>query len=414
MSQNSRDRNEQVPGYLQEMIDAVKAEAPADEAYAIARRNLMDKLKTTQKENFLMRAMREAANTKPYWKVAVSTAALAIVAIAIFSPFGQDPNEAFATVAERLRQALTVSFTAEWYFDEAEPPTHIEMAFREPDIQRSEMTQNGAHIVQIVDTKHDKGLVLVPEQKGYIELDLANMPSVERDRIQMAKFIGGGLKKLPSQADEVLEERTIDGRKVQGFRVGDDSIWIDLETGDLNSVEKRLGGTRMVMTDFRIDPNDLDDSTFSISPPEDFASLTSGALAVDSSNAAEEDLIEYLRMTSAMIAGSRFPATINPLEIMSLEKEGKLTDAGDASPEELQAAADAFAQVCPRAVGFVTSMRPENDWHYVGKGVVHGDAETPIAWWKPTSSETYRVVWGDLRVTDVKPEELHSVAGNGK
>ena len=40
------------------------------------------------------------------------------------------------------------------------------------------------------------------------------------------------------------------------------------------------------------------------------------------------------------------------------------------------------------------------DWHYAGDGVKLGDAEKVIFWLKPKGSETYQVLYGDLRVVE--------------
>jgi len=50
---------------------------------------------------------------------------------------------------------------------------------------------------------------------------------------------------------------------------------------------------------------------------------------------------------------------------------------------------------------FVQLLKAENDWHYVGKNVKLGDAESPVCWYRPEGSETYRVIYGDLSVKDV-------------
>ncbi len=55
---------------------------------------------------------------------------------------------------------------------------------------------------------------------------------------------------------------------------------------------------------------------------------------------------------------------------------------------------------------FVMGMKPENDWHFAAKGVAYGDSKTAIAWWKPAGADTYRVIWGDLRVTDAAAGEI--------
>ena len=61
-----------------------------------------------------------------------------------------------------------------------------------------------------------------------------------------------------------------------------------------------------------------------------------------------------------------------------------------------------------RGFMFMYAMKPENDWHYAGEGVPLGEAPTPICWWRPDGSETYRVIYGDLSIEDVAPEDLPS------
>jgi len=53
-------------------------------------------------------------------------------------------------------------------------------------------------------------------------------------------------------------------------------------------------------------------------------------------------------------------------------------------------------------------MKPENDWHYAGEGVQLGEALIPICWWRPDGSDTYRVIYGDLSIEDVAPEDVPS------
>ena len=47
-----------------------------------------------------------------------------------------------------------------------------------------------------------------------------------------------------------------------------------------------------------------------------------------------------------------------------------------------------------------TSLPPEADAHYAGKGVSLGAADTPIFWYRPKDAKTYRVIYADLSVRD--------------
>jgi hypothetical protein len=59
-----------------------------------------------------------------------------------------------------------------------------------------------------------------------------------------------------------------------------------------------------------------------------------------------------------------------------------------------------------RGVVFAQTLKPENDFHYVGAGVRFGEAEKPVCWWKPDGFKSYRVLYGDLSVRDVMPDNL--------
>ena len=53
-----------------------------------------------------------------------------------------------------------------------------------------------------------------------------------------------------------------------------------------------------------------------------------------------------------------------------------------------------------RGLLFTTQLSPEADAHYAGKGVSPGAADTPIFWYRPKESETYRIVYADLSVRE--------------
>ena len=55
---------------------------------------------------------------------------------------------------------------------------------------------------------------------------------------------------------------------------------------------------------------------------------------------------------------------------------------------------------------FITRFPGEGEWTYRGKGMRLGETETPIFWYRPKGSETYRVIYGDLHVENVYPEDL--------
>jgi hypothetical protein len=55
---------------------------------------------------------------------------------------------------------------------------------------------------------------------------------------------------------------------------------------------------------------------------------------------------------------------------------------------------------------FIRFFKGQGQWHYAGAGVKLGDGNTPIFWYQPQDSETWRVIYGDLSVKDVASENL--------
>jgi len=55
---------------------------------------------------------------------------------------------------------------------------------------------------------------------------------------------------------------------------------------------------------------------------------------------------------------------------------------------------------------FITWQIDEGSWKYLGKGVKLGDKSQIVCWYRPKGSRTYRVVYGDLSIRDVAPEDL--------
>lgn len=385
-------------GFLTDLIKAARTEAPVPADYHDARRRLLQRLDPPETES-LFATIIGASMPARLGRVTVTGAILGLAALLVLNPFGGRSGQVYASIVEQLRNAVTIAFTAGMYFEGHAEPTRIEMAFREPGLQRTVMTYEGSQIIQINDTGNDQGLILIPAQRTFLKTDLTTMPSVERDRIDLINTLTGELKSLPSEAVEIPEDRMVDGRILRGFRTGGKTMWIDMQRKELAEMEIDMGGVRMVMSDFRLDPADLDASMFSTTPPADYTPSLQGAVEYEMDDLNVADVIAYLSTVVEAKKDHRFPDAINPMEFLSLAEQGLLIEI-ERSPEDAEAYGQAFAQASQRAMMFVVGMKPANDWHYAGKNVELGESNTPIAWYKPDGSDVYRVIWGDLRTGD--------------
>ena len=57
-------------------------------------------------------------------------------------------------------------------------------------------------------------------------------------------------------------------------------------------------------------------------------------------------------------------------------------------------------------ITFYMGLKPENDPHYVGSGVKLDTPACPILWYKPTGADKYRVIYADLSVKDMAPDDV--------
>lgn len=65
-------------------------------------------------------------------------------------------------------------------------------------------------------------------------------------------------------------------------------------------------------------------------------------------------------------------------------------------------------QVIIGGIAFASRLPPGNNWNYLGKGMTLDpqDAETPICWYQPEGSQTYRVIYRNLSIRDVAADKL--------
>jgi hypothetical protein len=66
-----------------------------------------------------------------------------------------------------------------------------------------------------------------------------------------------------------------------------------------------------------------------------------------------------------------------------------------------------------QGLNFYLGLKPENDAIYTGKGVKLGTPDRPILWYKPSGTDKYRVIYADLRVKELTPDDLQKLPALG-
>jgi hypothetical protein len=316
---------------------------------------------------------------------------------------GDGAGTLYANVVETLHNArtLTYSLVARTGLESMET-MRTDLAFKEPSHLR--ISQPDGHITVLDYTPgKTKVIGLVPATKTFFDFELSNIPdNAGKDPWVAVEH----LRTLPARADEALGRREIDGRTLEGFRAreGDTTttVWIDPKTGNLIRAEieyAKTPGMNMILTDFQVDV-DLEDSLFSLTPPEGYHLMQA---AVDAATVTENDFIELLRMWSDWTLDGTFPPTVQRPEFfrvaIQMGKEGKLKGPDAPGYEDRQ------RDIILRGMTFIGTVAGDS-WRYAGRNVPFGDPTTPIFWYQPHGSPTWRVIYADLHVADVVTEDL--------
>ncbi len=303
----------------------------------------------------------------------------------------------FAEVVKPILNARTVVFDFLVGNEKTSPVMHeVVVGSR---IRRT--VSNIPNMAMILDLDDAKMLVLDTDGKTAGYVDLGEVGDKTRNYIESVREI---ITKLQNGSDiEKLKECQIDGQKAIGFKAGNPkegiTIWADPHTALPIRVELQLGQLYVVLKNFEFDVH-IEPSLISMDVPQGY---TLDKAQFDLSDANEQDLIESLHIWAEILLDGTFPDAIGTEAFMKqvavLGQKIPQLDLPDSEKEQLGIK---FA----RGMLFLQPLELGGEWRYAGKGVKLGDAATPIFWYQPKGSETYRVIYGDLSVKDVAQQDL--------
>jgi len=261
---------------------------------------------------------------------------------------------------------------------------------------------NAPDVVSIIDLESGKILVLTSPTKEAVYIDLKGLPSIpnymERLRNVIAK-----LQEHPEFTVEELGRQEVAGQKVIGFLAkhpeAEITIWADAKTALPVRIEQNEGQMKVICKNIQFDVP-MGKSLFSMDVPEGYKLQQT---EIDLQGSTEQDFIDGLRVRAEVLGNGQFPDSV---AVEDYIKEApaigkKLGELGLSEKEQAD-----LGMKLGRHLLFIRFFKGEGQWHYAGKGVKLGDAQTVIFWYQPKGSQTYRVIYGDLSVKDVAPENL--------
>jgi outer membrane lipoprotein-sorting protein len=372
----------------------------------ISKRNLDDALAAQKK------ATGSAYSRPTIWRTIMKSrvskiAAAAVITIAILTAthFLGNPIESttWADVVRPILTARTVVFNVIPAEDESVPNTRV-MNMGTQRVRTELLSPDGksVQVIAIIDYDTSRILQLIPEQNTAVVIELKDIPEKPENILEEMRNIITELQDDPEVSVEPLGEKEIEGRIAKGFRAtgpdGEVTVWADQQTALPIRVEQTWRQMQFVYTDFQFDV-EMDESLFNMEIPEGYSEPAQGELSIEGST--EQDLVKTLRIWAEVILDDVFPRDLSGRVYVEDVKKNRKKFVKLEDKERIELA----MKLQPGFI-FVQLLKAENDWHYVGENVKLGDAESPVCWYRPTDSETYRVIYGDLSVKDVAPEDL--------
>ena len=270
----------------------------------------------------------------------------------------------------------------------------------------------GSRIRRTVSNIVDTDIIIDLEQKTMLMLDHGDKTALT---IELAGLdnVGNYLQKLQNlvvrlqaSADFSVENQgsqEINGIEYVVFVAHDDNqtvtIWADPETALPVRIEYKTPNMQITHDNMQFDI-ELEEARFSMEIPDGYVAQDTG---IDFKDSSESGFVETLRIWAEIIEDGQFPDSIDLADVVKIDPkfdEG-LKRAGLTEEQQLE-----VATRWGQGYVFIRFFKGQGQWHYAGQGVKLGDGGKAIFWYQPQDSETWRVIYGDLRVEDVAAENL--------
>jgi hypothetical protein len=253
----------------------------------------------------------------------------------------------------------------------------------------------------IIDLEQQKMLTFDHDGKTAVTIELAGL-DIE-NYLQKLQNLVVRLQDSPdfSVENEGLQE--IDGREyVVLVAHGDNqtiTIWADPETALPIRIEHETPNMKVTCENVQFDV-ELGEADFSMEIPDGYVIKEAG---IDFKDSSESGFVETLRIWAEIVEGGYFPDGIALEDVVNIApKFGAALEAANLTEQEQLEIATRWSQ----GYVFIRFFKGQGKWHYAGQGVKLGDSAKAIFWYQPQDSETWRVIYGDLRVEDVAAENL--------
>jgi hypothetical protein len=368
----------------------------------IDRRILADALEDLEKR----RTERATSPRLGTWRVVMNSkwtrlaaAALIIVAVVLGLQFAGGSTVTFAQAIRPILNADTAILDIVIGAEDPNTPVIHDLVMG-PRIRRT--MSNVPGVVSVIDLEDSRILTLTEAKKEAAYIDLKGLPSMPNYMDQLRNVIVQ-LQDSPHFVVADLGVREIDGRKAVGFLArhpkAEITLWADAKTGLPLRIDQKAGQLLVIAKNLQFDVP-MDEGLFSMKVPEGYKLQQ---IDLDLMGATEADFVEGLRIMAETFGHGQFPDSVALADYMKQvpQIQKRLEQLKLSDEEQL-----VLGKKMQQYILFLRFFQGEGQWYYRGQGVQLGEADKPIFWYRPKGSPTYRVIYGDLHVADVAPENL--------
>jgi len=307
-------------------------------------------------------------------------------------------------VLENIEAARKVMYIFE--IEKGDIKEVFKMRIKEPYLCRSDVIESPyKYKVAIRNAKSNKRMTLYPNTKMAVINDDEGSPGgYEFHAYERLK------RDFRDGTEKNLGRVKLNGRETICFEISSQNrkitVWADPDTAlpiQIEEISEENGDRwRALRSDIMFDM-ELDDQLFE--PPADYCLLDLKTQRLQTPfELTEKHLIEGLAVYPKYLDG-KFNTRYMGGRPLTEEVRKKCK----AAIEKTEGWSDEEANKSTLGCEFIERLPEGSDYQYVGEDVKLGDANTPVCWWKPPDSKTYRVIYGDLSIRDVEPNDLPEI-----
>ena len=363
-----------------------------------------DKSKTTAPASYRL-SLRSNIMKSSITKLAAAAVIIITVMLGI-NYIGGPPDGAsvaWADVLENFEAARTLTYIFE--IEKGNIKEVFKTRIKEPYLQRMDVIESPSdYKVSMRNAGSTRRWILFPNTKMAVVNNDEGSPGDEIRAYERLK------RDFRDGTEKNLGRVKLTGRDTICFEISKENtkitVWADPNTAlpiQIEEISEENGDRwRALRSDIRFDV-EMDDQLFV--PPADYCILDLATQELQTPfELTEQHLVEGLTVYPKYLDG-KFCTRYRGGRPLTEEVRKKCK----AEVEMIEDWSDLEAHKSTLGSAFIEQLPEGSDYQYVGEDVKLGDANTPVCWWKPPGSKTYRVVYGDLSIRDVEANNLPKV-----